>query len=205
MKKQSKTIKNNTFLLKGLELCFYINTAVSNYRGGSPSNSNFGKPEFVSQERDSRVGNPEQFYNLPDGIKLEISGGLRMGVKSNGIQNTKADVMMLQRALKIYGYNVGAVDGIYGNQTKAAVTAFQERANMLLNQTSTRSGVTDIGDRLRADLRRRGFKLPETGKVLLEDGNLIINRNDISMSKSITLELLSTQLEANEFKNQRLW
>ena len=40
------------------------------------------------------------------------------------------DVKALQEALKSLGYKVGAIDGIYGNNTKSAVIAYQHNNNL---------------------------------------------------------------------------
>lgn len=42
-----------------------------------------------------------------------------------------ADIMILQRRLKELGFNPGAVDGIYGSKTQAAVIAFQKSIKFL--------------------------------------------------------------------------
>ena len=54
-------------------------------------------------------------FTLPEGTKLQLGG-----------ENDPAVVTDLQEALTAAGYNPGAADGTYGEQTEAAVVAFQE-------------------------------------------------------------------------------
>ena len=54
-------------------------------------------------------------FTLPEGTKLQLGG-----------ENDPAVVTDLQEALTAAGYNPGAADGTFGEQTEAAVVAFQE-------------------------------------------------------------------------------
>ena len=54
-------------------------------------------------------------FTLPEGTKLQL-----------GAENDPAVVTDLQEALTAAGYNPGAADGTFGEQTEAAVVAFQE-------------------------------------------------------------------------------
>ncbi|MGZ0187819.1 MAG: peptidoglycan-binding domain-containing protein, partial [Alphaproteobacteria bacterium] len=45
--------------------------------------------------------------------------------------NTNGDVVQrLQRALKAKGHNPGPIDGVYGSQTRAAVSSYQKKAGL---------------------------------------------------------------------------
>ena len=54
-------------------------------------------------------------FTLPEGTKLQL-----------GAENDPAVVTDLQEALTAAGYNPGAADGTFGEQTESAVVAFQE-------------------------------------------------------------------------------
>ena len=54
-------------------------------------------------------------FTLPEGTKLQLGG-----------ENDPVVVTDLQEALTAAGYNPGAADGTFGEQTEAAVVAFQE-------------------------------------------------------------------------------
>jgi cell division septation protein DedD len=54
-------------------------------------------------------------FTLPEGTKLQLGG-----------ENDPAVVTDLQEALTAAGYNPGAADGTFGEQTESAVVAFQE-------------------------------------------------------------------------------
>jgi Putative peptidoglycan binding domain len=54
-------------------------------------------------------------FTVPEGTKLQVGG-----------ENDPALVRDLQEALTAAGYNPGAADGTFGEQTEAAVVAFQE-------------------------------------------------------------------------------
>ena len=48
-------------------------------------------------------------------------------IKENLKKGAKGDVVLsLQKGLATMGYDVGPVDGIFGDKTKAAVTKFQD-------------------------------------------------------------------------------
>ena len=78
--------------------------------------------EIVVDEWELRHGGRWRFahvgadgFTLPEGTKLQVGG-----------ENDPAVVTDLQEALTAAGYNPGAADGTYGEQTEAAVVAFQE-------------------------------------------------------------------------------
>ena len=46
-------------------------------------------------------------------------------------KSSSADIKLVQKKLKNWGYYKGAVDGIYGKQTKSAVILFQKRNGLV--------------------------------------------------------------------------
>ena len=100
----------------------------------------------------NNVVGPEWYYNDPDGSaylygKLPDFGYVPperttrypywredndsgLGYRTLRKNMRGSDVRTLQTMLKALGYNVGRIDGIFGNRTRSAVRAFQ-RANLL--------------------------------------------------------------------------
>ncbi len=48
-------------------------------------------------------------------------------------KSSSSDIKLVQKKLKNWGYYTGAVDGIYGSQTKAAVVKFQRRNGLVVD------------------------------------------------------------------------
>ncbi|MDE7257626.1 MAG: peptidoglycan-binding protein [Lachnospiraceae bacterium] len=60
------------------------------------------------------------------GGSIEMRPILKKGSKGSA-------VMELQRMLKVKGYDVGAIDGIFGSRTLAAVKAFQKANDLIVD------------------------------------------------------------------------
>ncbi|EGQ7799876.1 peptidoglycan-binding protein [Vibrio parahaemolyticus] len=57
-------------------------------------------------------------YNALKNFKL-------LDTRTNSVNSNKYDVLDVQNALKIRGYDVGTVDGLMGNRTRDAIKQFQ--------------------------------------------------------------------------------
>lgn len=58
-----------------------------------------------------------------------------------------ADVLAVQKALKAAGFNPGALDGIFGKQTQAAVKAFQKAKKLTVDGIVGKQTCTALGGR----------------------------------------------------------
>ena len=56
-----------------------------------------------------------------------------VGPQGRPLPLTEEEVKKMQQKLKNWGYYKGAIDGIYGSQTKEAVRYFQRRNNLVVD------------------------------------------------------------------------
>ncbi len=88
---------------------------------------------------------------------MEISGTLRKGSKGE-------DVKELQRSLKALGFDTGGVDGVFGEETEAAVLAFQNSYDLYDDGTVGQHFVDTLNGALSSDR-------PELCKRLIARGH----------------------------------
>jgi peptidoglycan hydrolase-like protein with peptidoglycan-binding domain len=85
---------------------------------------------------------------LPPSLELSKSGALKKGSKGK-------DVRELQRVLALLGFSPGKVDGVYGEQTRNAVAAFQLAYRLKPNGVLGRKTLREL-NRVLAELARDG-------------------------------------------------
>ena len=76
---------------------------------------------------------------LRQGVPVEIGGGVGGGSSALSVTvsqyllrvgDTGTDVLSLQRALSFLGYELSALDGIFGQETREALLAFQRDSHI---------------------------------------------------------------------------
>lgn len=121
---------------------------------------------------------------------------LRYGTSSNNVR-------ILQNALNALGYNAGAVDGSFGDQTLAAVRRFQKDNGM--------AGDGIVGPNTKARFRARGYekgtKNAKSGLAYFDDKN---GKLDLGSEIVVTNTGVLRQMEGGEWifnreRVQRLW
>jgi uncharacterized small protein (DUF1192 family) len=88
---------------------------------GKPNPSEQGVTEVENQQQ-----TPSKSKQEATTVATEQTQNVGDTKKVLGIGNAGEDVRALQERLKAQGYNVGEVDGIYGENTAAAVAKYQE-------------------------------------------------------------------------------
>lgn len=110
--------------------------------GGRRIRPQSGGPAFtVTRNFDVlKTYNNSDFYALAVGHLADRLGGAgplrgRFPADSSGL--TKADRMAIQKALAQRGYKIGAIDGVIGPKTEAAIADFQRRAGLAVTGAAT--------------------------------------------------------------------
>ncbi|MBR4904420.1 MAG: C40 family peptidase [Selenomonadaceae bacterium] len=84
------------------------------------------------------------------------------------------DVLILQKKLYLIGYNITELDGVFGNETEKAVTAFQKDQKI-----SATGVVTNVTWRaLKKAKEKKGRVLPEVKIIPVENNPAVNNGND---------------------------
>ena len=125
----------------------------------SPINGVSGNTDYVRYEEnnnsapDNNVTQQQQSTTTISGKISDVPEVLQYGSQGNSVK-------LLQTALNGLGYNCGAVDGSFGDQTLAAVKRFQKSVGM--------AGDGIVGDNTKAHFRARGYAKgsPNTQKGL---------------------------------------
>jgi hypothetical protein len=101
------------------------------------------------------------------------------------------EVKQLQENLNLLGYDAGAVDGIFGPQTKAAVTAFQRDHELV------QDGVFGQKTRkaLAAAIKNLGTGTPGGGNEIPPDINELVNRLNTLEAKTNEIQAEITKLK----------
>ncbi len=92
-----------------------------------PSNLNLGEPPWSNPEVRTPLGDDNRRG------RVASRGGSRSSGRyaaADGGGRSSADVRQVQQALSQRGYNVGAVDGVMGPQTRSALSEFQRSNNI---------------------------------------------------------------------------
>ena len=91
--------------------------------------------------------NNSDFYAIAVGHlsdRLVGGGPLRGSFPPDANGLTKTDRMAVQRGLARRGYDIGTIDGVIGNQTKAAISDFQQSAGLPVTGEATRAVVNAL-------------------------------------------------------------
>ena len=120
----------------------YVRPHVRTYPDGNPYNNYSFPGNYNPNTGQITPGNPETYLSRYYG-----RGATTRTLPSSG---SRAGVVALQQALRLLGHDPGAIDGIYGPASSAAVRSFQEKTS--LPETGDLS--TETIDRLIVALRQ---------------------------------------------------
>ena len=146
--------KNTQTALQGLEPLTAITTQELE---PAPMNLSGVKTE---RERIQAILERDDFVEVEPGFEL---GTPAITVSSN-TKKTKEEKEDVQRALLELGYDVGEVDGVIGNKTRAAIRQFQKDNNLSADAVVGKNTAAAMNEALSTDQRN----ITETSKLIEE-------------------------------------
>ena len=100
----------------------YVRPHVRTYPDGNPYNNYSFPGNYNPNTGEITPGDPETY------LRRYYGRGSTTGTSPSF--GSRSDVVALQEALRLLGHNPGAIDGIYGSATNAAVRSFQEKTSL---------------------------------------------------------------------------